>query len=67
MESEWAMFHTPIINLTAQSCATHGSNPRKRWWTPEVKGAVKLKKEIYMARLAFGIPEAPDLYPVSGA
>ncbi len=31
-----------------------------RWWTPEVRDAVKLKKESYQAWLACGTPEAAD-------
>ncbi len=30
------------------------------WWTPEVRDAVKLKKESYQAWLACGTPEAAD-------
>uniref|UniRef100_A0A3P9ATU1 Ig-like domain-containing protein n=1 Tax=Maylandia zebra TaxID=106582 RepID=A0A3P9ATU1_9CICH len=31
-----------------------------KWWTPEVKGATRLKKEAYRAWLACGTPEAAD-------
>ncbi|GAA6099377.1 receptor-type tyrosine-protein phosphatase F-like, partial [Tachysurus ichikawai] len=68
IESEWTMFSTSIVNAAARSCgrkvsgACRGSNPRTRWWTPEVRDAVKLKKESYRAWLARGTPEAADRY-----
>ncbi|KAI3368060.1 hypothetical protein L3Q82_026882, partial [Scortum barcoo] len=36
--------------------------PRTRWWTPEVRDAVRLKKESYQAMLACGTPDAVDGY-----
>ncbi|KAI3367011.1 hypothetical protein L3Q82_009640 [Scortum barcoo] len=39
-----------------------GSNPRTQCWTPEIRDAVKLKKESYWAMLACGIPNAVDGY-----
>ena len=42
--------------------AGHGDNPRTRWLTPEMKGAVKLKKENYLPMLACGTLEAADSY-----
>ena len=66
MESEWAMFRAAIAEAATHSCGTkvtgasRGGNPRTRWWTPEVKGAVKLKKETYRSWLACGTPEAAD-------
>ncbi|KAI3369409.1 hypothetical protein L3Q82_007633 [Scortum barcoo] len=40
-----------------------GSNPRtQQWWTPEVRDAVKMKKESYRAMLASGTPDAVDGY-----
>ncbi|GAA6106566.1 receptor-type tyrosine-protein phosphatase F-like, partial [Tachysurus ichikawai] len=68
IESEWTMFSTSIVNAAARSCgrkvsgACCGGNPRTRWWTPEVRDAVKLKKESYRAWLARGTPEAADRY-----
>ncbi len=68
IESEWTMFSTSIVDAAALSCghkvsgACHGSNPWIRWWTPEVRDAVKLKKESYQAWLACGTPEAADGY-----
>lgn len=68
IESEWTMFSTSIVEAAARSCgrkvsgACRGGNPRTRWWTPEVKDAVKLKKESYRAWLARGTPEAADRY-----
>ncbi|TWW80073.1 hypothetical protein D4764_10G0011030, partial [Takifugu flavidus] len=53
IESEWAMFRSAIVEAAVASCgckaagAGRGGNPRTRWWTPEVRGAVKLKKEAY--------------------
>uniref|UniRef100_A0A3Q3T275 Reverse transcriptase domain-containing protein n=1 Tax=Mastacembelus armatus TaxID=205130 RepID=A0A3Q3T275_9TELE len=62
------MFSTSIVNAAARSCgrkvsgACRGGNPRTRWWTPEVRDAVKLKKESYRAWLACGTSEAADRY-----
>uniref|UniRef100_A0A6Q2XMX8 Palmdelphin n=1 Tax=Esox lucius TaxID=8010 RepID=A0A6Q2XMX8_ESOLU len=62
------MFSTAIVEAAARSCgrkvsgASRGGNPRTRWWTPEVRDAVKLKKESYQAWLACGTPEAADGY-----
>uniref|UniRef100_A0A673BTI1 Reverse transcriptase domain-containing protein n=1 Tax=Sphaeramia orbicularis TaxID=375764 RepID=A0A673BTI1_9TELE len=62
------MFSTSIVEAAARSCgrkvsgACRGGNPRTRWWTPEVRDAVKLKKESYRALLARGTPEAADGY-----
>ncbi len=68
IESEWTMFSTSIVDVASRSCgckvsgACRGGNPRTRWWTPEVRDAVKLKKESYRAWLACGTPEAADGY-----
>ena len=68
MESEWAMFRAAIAEAAAKSCdskvtcASHGGNPRTHWRRPEVKGAVKLKKETYRSWLACGTLEAADSY-----
>ncbi|KAK7889103.1 hypothetical protein WMY93_024663 [Mugilogobius chulae] len=68
IESEWTMFSASIVNAAAQSCgrkvsgACRGGNPRTRWWTPEVRDAVRLKKECYKALLACSTPEAVDRY-----
>ena len=43
-ESEWTMFSTSIVDAAVRSCACRGGNPQTRWWTPEVRDAVKLKK-----------------------
>ena len=62
------MFSTSIVAAAARSCgrkvsgACRGGNPRTRWWTPEVRDAVKLKKESYRAWMACGTPEAADRY-----
>ncbi|XP_076588427.1 uncharacterized protein LOC143321733 [Chaetodon auriga] len=64
IESEWTMFSTSIVDAAICSCgrkvagACRGGNPRTRWWTPEVRDAVKPKKESYRAWLAHGTPEA---------
>ncbi|TWW77416.1 hypothetical protein D4764_12G0008060 [Takifugu flavidus] len=42
--------------------AGRSGNPRTRWWTPEVRGAVRLKKEAYRSWLVCGSPEAADRY-----
>uniref|UniRef100_A0A671V6D7 Endonuclease/exonuclease/phosphatase domain-containing protein n=1 Tax=Sparus aurata TaxID=8175 RepID=A0A671V6D7_SPAAU len=68
IESEWTMFSTSIVGAAVRSCgrkvsgACRGSNPRTRWWTPEVRDPVTLKKESYRAWLARGTPEAADGY-----
>uniref|UniRef100_A0A8C9TU99 Islet cell autoantigen 1 like n=1 Tax=Scleropages formosus TaxID=113540 RepID=A0A8C9TU99_SCLFO len=68
IESEWTMFRSSIVGAAVRSCghkvsgACRGGNPRTRWWTPEVRDAVKLKKEFYRAWLAHGTPEAADRY-----
>uniref|UniRef100_A0AAX7TE49 HECT domain-containing protein n=1 Tax=Astatotilapia calliptera TaxID=8154 RepID=A0AAX7TE49_ASTCA len=59
---------TPGKPLTSQNKkefveAYVNGNPRTKWWTPEVKGATKLKKESYRAWLACGTPEAADRVP----
>ena len=62
------MFSTSIVDAAVQSCgrkvsgACRGGNPRARWWIPEVRDAVKLKKESHQAWLARGTPEAADRY-----
>ncbi|KAI3355561.1 hypothetical protein L3Q82_018386 [Scortum barcoo] len=40
---------------------------RTRWWTPEVRDAVRLKKESYRAMLACGTPDAVDRVPAGQA
>ena len=68
MESEWTMFSSSIVDAAARSCgrkvsgACRGGNPRTRWWQPEVRDAVRLKKESYLAMLSGGTPEAVDRY-----
>ncbi|TWW57277.1 hypothetical protein D4764_08G0012640 [Takifugu flavidus] len=63
IESEWAMFRSAIVEAAVASCgckaagAGRDGNPRTRWWTPEVRGAVKLKKEAYRSWLVWsGLP-----------
>ena len=66
IESEWTMFSTSTVDAAVRSCgrkvsdACCGGYPRTRWWTPEVRDTVKLKKESYRAWLARGTPEAAD-------
>ena len=68
MESEWAMFHTAIAEAAARSTGSQVAsvslvgNPRTQWWTPEVKGAIKLKKGTYKSWLAFGFG---NCYPLA--
>ncbi|KAI3371307.1 hypothetical protein L3Q82_023928 [Scortum barcoo] len=38
------------------------ATPEPRWWTPEVRDAVRLKKESYRTMLACGTPDAVDRY-----
>ena len=62
------MFSASIVDVAVRSCgrkvsgACRSGNPRTQWWTPEVRDAVKLKKESYRAWLARGTPEAADRY-----
>uniref|UniRef100_A0A8C6LTH4 Endonuclease/exonuclease/phosphatase domain-containing protein n=1 Tax=Nothobranchius furzeri TaxID=105023 RepID=A0A8C6LTH4_NOTFU len=71
IDSEWALFHSAIIEAAVASCgrkvagASHGGNPLTRWWTPKVRGAVRLKKETYRAWLVCGSPEAADGYRIA--
>ncbi|KAI3370964.1 hypothetical protein L3Q82_023613 [Scortum barcoo] len=67
IESEWTMFSASIVDAAAvRSCgrkvsgACRGGNPRTRWWTPEVRDAVRLKKESYRTMLACGTPDTVD-------
>uniref|UniRef100_A0AAR2KE64 Endonuclease/exonuclease/phosphatase domain-containing protein n=1 Tax=Pygocentrus nattereri TaxID=42514 RepID=A0AAR2KE64_PYGNA len=68
IDSEWAMFRSSIAEAADCSCgrkvvgACRGGNPRTRWWTPQVRDVVKLKKESYRAWLACGTPEAAGRY-----
>lgn len=68
IESEWTLFATSIVPVAVQSIdrkvsgACRSGNPRTRWWTPEVRDTVKLKKESYRAWQACGTPEAADRY-----
>ncbi|KAI3355938.1 hypothetical protein L3Q82_004485 [Scortum barcoo] len=69
IESEWTMFSASIVECAAvRSCgrkvsgACRGGNPRTRWWTPEVRDAVRLKKESYRTMLACGTPDTVDRY-----
>ncbi|KAI3361009.1 hypothetical protein L3Q82_012904, partial [Scortum barcoo] len=50
------------LELPRVSGACRGGNPRTRWWTPEVRDAVRLKKESYRTMLACGTPDAVDRY-----
>ncbi|KAI3360256.1 hypothetical protein L3Q82_014565 [Scortum barcoo] len=61
---EWTMFSASIVDAAVRSCgrkvsgACRGGNPRTRWWTPEVRDAVRLKKEsLSRTMLACGTPE----------
>ncbi|XP_013769879.1 shootin-1 [Pundamilia nyererei] len=66
IESEWTMFSISTVEATAISCgrkavgACRGGYSQSKWWTLEVRGATKLKKEPYQAWLARGTPEAAD-------
>nr|XP_057925644.1 craniofacial development protein 2-like [Doryrhamphus excisus] len=68
IESKWAIFRASIAEAADRSCsrkavgASRGGRPQTRWWTPEVRAAVKLKKESYRALMACGTPEAADRY-----
>ncbi|KAI3369654.1 hypothetical protein L3Q82_025366 [Scortum barcoo] len=50
----------PAVGGVSGAC--RGSNPRTRWWTPEVRDAIRLKKESYRTMLACGTPDAVDGY-----
>ncbi|KAI3371645.1 hypothetical protein L3Q82_024214 [Scortum barcoo] len=62
------MFSASIVDAAVRSCgrkvsgACRGGNPfRTRWWTPEVRDAVRLKKESYRTMLACGTPDAVEV------
>ncbi|TWW73420.1 hypothetical protein D4764_15G0008140 [Takifugu flavidus] len=65
------MFRSTIVEVAVASCgckaagAGRGGNPRTRWWTPEVRGAIRLKKEAYTSWLVCGSPEAADWYSLA--
>lgn len=42
--------------------ASHSGNLRALWWTPNVKGAIKLKTEWHKAWLASGTTEVTHSY-----
>ena len=60
------MFGTAIVEVAACSfgskvtAASHDGNATTCWWTPEVKGVVKLKKETYRSWMVCVTPEAAD-------
>ncbi|KAI3377131.1 hypothetical protein L3Q82_000324 [Scortum barcoo] len=64
------MFSASIVDaLAIRSCGRKVSlvpvvagNPNPWWWTPEVRDAVRLKKESYRTMLACGTPGAVDRY-----
>ncbi|KAI3371855.1 hypothetical protein L3Q82_006734 [Scortum barcoo] len=71
IESEWTMFSASIVDaavgrfevVDARSLVPVVAwQPRTRWWTPEVRDAVRLKKESYRTMLACGTPDAVDRY-----
>lgn len=51
---EWTMFSTSPVN--AACCGTL----QTRWWTLEVRDAVRLKNKSSRALVALGSPEAAD-------
>ncbi|KAI3363494.1 hypothetical protein L3Q82_011586 [Scortum barcoo] len=67
------MFSASIVDAAVRSCgrkvsgACRGGNPRTRWWTPEVRDAVRLKKESYRTMLACGTPDDAQLTGSRGA
>ncbi|KAI3360636.1 hypothetical protein L3Q82_002501 [Scortum barcoo] len=68
IESEWTMFSASIVDAGSSKLWTQGLwclswwQSRTRWWTPEVRDAVRLKKESYRTMLACGTPDAVDRY-----
>ncbi|KAI3356425.1 hypothetical protein L3Q82_017644 [Scortum barcoo] len=68
IESEWTMFSASIVDAAVRSCgrkvsgACRGGNPEPGGGHPEVRDAVRLKKESYQAMLACGTPDAVDGY-----
>ncbi|KAI3358227.1 hypothetical protein L3Q82_003224 [Scortum barcoo] len=66
IESEWTMFSASIVDAGSSKLWTQGLwclswwQSRTRWWTPEVRDAVRLKKESYRTMLACGTPDAVD-------
>ncbi len=68
MEPERAMFRVTIVEAAVSSCgfkgagASHSGNPQDHWLTPEVRRAIKLKKESYRAWMACGTPSSAYCY-----
>ncbi|KAI3370580.1 hypothetical protein L3Q82_007149 [Scortum barcoo] len=70
IESEWTMFSASIVDAAVRSklwtqglwCLSWRQPPNPWWWTPEVRDAVRLKKESYRTMLACGTPDAVDRY-----
>ncbi|KAI3357976.1 hypothetical protein L3Q82_003001 [Scortum barcoo] len=63
------MFSASIVDAAGSKLWTQGlwclswrQPSRTRWWTPEVRDAVRLKKESYRTMLACGTPDAVDRY-----
>ena len=63
IEHEWSVFKASIADAAAASCgfravgSSRGGNPRTAWWTPEVREAVRLKKEAFRVLLSRRTPE----------
>ncbi|KAI3352723.1 hypothetical protein L3Q82_019304 [Scortum barcoo] len=71
IESEWTMFSASIVDARAMVrklwdarslVPVVAATLRTQWWTPEVRDAVRLKKESYRTMLACGTPDAVDRY-----
>ncbi|KAI3369145.1 hypothetical protein L3Q82_026103, partial [Scortum barcoo] len=78
LSPEWTMFSASDCRRGGSKLWTQGlwcpgacrggnPNPRTRWWTPEVRDAVRLKKESYWTMLACGTPDAFDRYRQAAA
>ncbi|KAI3374861.1 hypothetical protein L3Q82_021401 [Scortum barcoo] len=76
IESEWTMFSASIVERCCRFAEVVDAQglwclswrqPPNPWWTPEVRDAVRLKKESYRAMLACGTPDAVDQVPAGQA
>ena len=65
LENYWATFHAATVEVAAKSCGSKSLMlvlAVALWWIPEVKGAIKLKKETYRSWLACGTTKATNRY-----
>lgn len=68
MENKSTMLSAGIADATGRNCghklcgSCRSCNPKTQWKTPALRGAFRLKKGSYLARLACVTSEAPSRY-----